>query len=293
MASCENAGPTHQCIVLPLQPAPRQSYDGVGLALHFLLGNVVVLHSGLKELWFGWRIKKIFEDAASLADHCRGTRLNIGLKELSQQQKVRFWIYGHYGHPTSEIGIYDADKIAPEPLTPLPVSCDDHLVHFRQSFMERFDRTGVVFSRSQKHAALWKEHISIPGLDAVGRALEAFYHFSAFDSKIELDLEPFETAVRQAPKAFMSHDLLGWALYRLGRHAEAVDAFHRALSINPNGAGAMAGLIWCHIHMNDLEKTRSWAERKADACGQDATLARERAVRLFEKHAEGKGQKKD
>ncbi len=285
MASYDYATPTHQCIVLPLQPMPNQPYDGVGLALHFLLGNSVVLHSGLKELWFGWRIKKLFDDAAPLTDYCRGARLQVGLKKLSQQQKVRFWVYGQYGHQTSEIGIYDADRSKPEPLNPLPVSCDDHLVQFRRSFMDGFDQTGVVFPQSQKHAALWEEQISLSGLDAVGRALETFYHFSAFESKGELDLKPFEAAVRQAPNAFMSHDLLGWAMYRQKKYQKAVDAFQHALSINPNGAGAMAGLIWCHIHMDDLEATLTWAQRKAESCLQDVALARERAVRLFEKHA--------
>ena len=52
--------PTDQCIVLPLRTESHDSFDGTGLALHFLLGNVLVLHTGLKEMWFGWRVKKIF-----------------------------------------------------------------------------------------------------------------------------------------------------------------------------------------------------------------------------------------
>ena len=45
-------------IVLPLQPRKEQAYSGTGLAIHFLLGNIVALHTGLKEFWFGWRVKK-------------------------------------------------------------------------------------------------------------------------------------------------------------------------------------------------------------------------------------------
>jgi len=45
-------------IVLPLQPQEEQAYNGTGLAIHFLLGNIVALHTGLKEFWFGWRVKK-------------------------------------------------------------------------------------------------------------------------------------------------------------------------------------------------------------------------------------------
>jgi hypothetical protein len=60
-------------IVMPFQPAPGQKYDGCGLALHFLLGNVIVLHSDLKELWFGWRVKKLFQGEAAFKAYCRGT----------------------------------------------------------------------------------------------------------------------------------------------------------------------------------------------------------------------------
>ena len=34
-------------IVLPLQPKEGQAYNGIGLAVHFLLGNVVAPHTGL------------------------------------------------------------------------------------------------------------------------------------------------------------------------------------------------------------------------------------------------------
>ena len=55
-----------QCIVLPFQPDSLQDFNGVGLALHFLLGNVMVLHTGLKECWFGWRVNKIFPEETDL-----------------------------------------------------------------------------------------------------------------------------------------------------------------------------------------------------------------------------------
>jgi len=47
-------------MVFPLQPEKGRVFSGVGLGVHFLLGNVMALHTGLKELWFGWRVKKIF-----------------------------------------------------------------------------------------------------------------------------------------------------------------------------------------------------------------------------------------
>ena len=54
--------PTDQCIVLPFRAENRHPFNGTGLSLHFLVGNVLALHTGLKEMWFGWRVKKIFPE---------------------------------------------------------------------------------------------------------------------------------------------------------------------------------------------------------------------------------------
>jgi hypothetical protein len=61
-----------QCIILPFQPDASDDFNGVGLALHFLMGNVMVLHNGLKECWFGWRVKKIFPEKSDLQAYCQG-----------------------------------------------------------------------------------------------------------------------------------------------------------------------------------------------------------------------------
>jgi hypothetical protein len=218
----DHSKPEHRCIVLPFQPLPGQNYDGVGLALHFLLGNVVVLHSGLKELWFGWRLKKLFDGAAHLADYCRGARLKMELKGLSQQQNIRFWVYGQYTHQVCKTAIYDSQTVQTPEADPVPFSCADHLVQFRQSFLDRFDQTGLTFPHPQKSAALWEEKISLSGLDAIGRALETFYRASSFHPGGVQDLGPFEKAVAVAPNAFMAHDLMGWACYRQSMSYRAV-----------------------------------------------------------------------
>jgi len=58
--------------VLPLQLQEEQAYNGIGLAIHFLLGNIVALHTGLKEFWFGWRVKKIFLEKERVRVYCHG-----------------------------------------------------------------------------------------------------------------------------------------------------------------------------------------------------------------------------
>ena len=60
-AMASNPDNRSRLIVLPLQPEKSQGCDGTGLGIHFLLGNVAALHTGLKEFWFGWRLTKIFK----------------------------------------------------------------------------------------------------------------------------------------------------------------------------------------------------------------------------------------
>jgi hypothetical protein len=274
-----------KCIVLPFQPIPGKPFDGVGLALHFLLGNVLVLHGGLKELWFGWRVKKLFDDAQALSAYCRGKGKPMVPSEHNTQQNVRFWVYGHYGSGEVRAHIFDAANPQAGLSDDLPISVSDHLVAFRQVFIRLFDRTGLQFSDTQQKAALWKEKISIGGLDAVGRSLELFYRFSAFPQDEPLDPKPFEHAVEQAPDSFMSHDLMGWAHYRRNDYAHANRSFRQALSIHPNGAGVMSGLMWCGVFTRSWEETSYWAARKADVCEEDVAEAKEKARQRFEKHA--------
>jgi hypothetical protein len=59
-------------IVMPFVPVPGRAFDGIGLGIHFLLGNLFGVHSGLTECWFGWRVKKIFQDGPAFSDYCRG-----------------------------------------------------------------------------------------------------------------------------------------------------------------------------------------------------------------------------
>jgi Pyruvate/2-oxoacid:ferredoxin oxidoreductase gamma subunit len=120
-------------------------------------------------------------------------------------------------------------------------------------------------------------------LDAVGQALEGFYIYSAYGGDGPLDVSPFKLAVTMAPESFMAQDLYGWALYRSQDYKAARGAFLTSLRINPAGAGAMSGLMWCGVYGKDLEETMFWSGRKADICHQDIQAAREAGRRRYEK----------
>jgi hypothetical protein len=81
----------------------------------------------------------------------------------------------------------------------------------------------------------------------------------------------------------MAQDLYGWALYRNKQYARAKAAFLTSLAINPAGAGAMSGLMWCGVYGQDLEEAMFWSGRKADVCRQDVPAAREAGRRRYRK----------
>ena len=274
--------PTDQCIVLPFRPRPTQPFNGIGLALHFLAGNVLVLHSGLKEMWFGWRVDNIFPQQETFHHYCREASTELDLARVSRQQKVRFWIHGRFSERSVRLHLFDARQSrSDESSIAVDISTGDDLIDFRSRLMRELLVVERPIPPNQIQAALWPERIDRKGLDAVGRALETFYLYSAYGGKTKLDPGPFQKAVARAPDSFMAHDLLGWALYRNNAYAKARGAFLTALGINPAGAGAMSGLMWCGVYGRDLEEALYWSARKADVCGRDVQAARESARRRF------------
>jgi TolA-binding protein len=91
--------------------------------------------------------------------------------------------------------------------------------------------------------------------------------------------------VNLSPNSFMAQDLLGWALYRNETYAPAKTAFLTALRENPQGAGAMAGMMWCGVMTQDKDEATYWSARKAEVCKGDVEAAREKALRLLKKYS--------
>jgi hypothetical protein len=274
--------PEDQCIVLPFHTAGHQPFNGTGLALHFLLGNVLVLHTGLKEMWFGWRVKKIFADKQSFQDYCREAASTLDLAAVSRAQKVRLWLYGSCSDRTLMLSLYDAQTPdAGHPPANLTLYGDGNLIGLRSRFIEWLAATGLPLPEEQIQAALWPEKTSRDGLDAVGRALEGFYVYSAYGGQGPLDMSAFKKAVTVSPESFMAQDLYGWALYRNQDYKAARGAFLTALNINPAGAGAMSGLMWCGVYGKDLKEAMFWSGRKAEVCRRDVQAAREAGRRRY------------
>jgi len=272
-----------QCIVLPFQPDPSEDFNGVGLALHFLLGNVMALHTGLKECWFGWRVNKIFPEKTDLKAYCRGKEVLVDLHQVNTEQNVRFWLYGKAGDRFVTVFLFDAADNEQSLSKRIPVSYSDGLVEFRRIFLDHLAACGHPFPAKQVQPALWAETISMQGMDILGRALESFYLHSAYSGKGKIDSGLFEKAAAVAPNSFMAQDILGWASYRSQDYRAAKESFLRALRSNPHGIGAMSGLMWCGVYTGDREEAQFWAARKAEVRGEDIKEARQKALNRMKK----------
>lgn len=275
--------PLDQCIVMPLKTKSSQDVGSVGPALHFLLGNVITINHSLGELWFGWRVKKLFADASLLMAYCTESAFPFSVRESSREQKVRYWVHGVVGEKNALLTLYDAEKDK-KVYESIPYSCEDHLAAFRSAFIEWLESAGIPWTDQEKETALWKEACDMNGLDAMGKALMGTYTHSFAEETEMLMLSTFKEAVRKAPEAFMAHDLLGWALYRNRDYGGAIRAFKKALNINPGGAGAMSGLMWCCTMTQDEAGSIHWAQRKASVCSKDSREAKEKTLRVYQKY---------
>ena len=274
-------------IVLPLQPHKSQVYDGVGLGVHFLLGNVVAPHTGLKEFWFGWRVKKIFLEKERLTAYCRGKGPRLDIAKLGKEQGIRYWLWGSVQQQGSKMQIAlvltDTKGEQKEQTTELILDPADQLIGFRKGLLAWLDACGLPFPDAQIAKALWPEKTTLKSLDLLGRDLEIYYLNTSWKDQGPLDSELFDSAVSAAPFSYLAHDLKGWVLYKKKDYKSAEESFRSAIKINSNGLGAISGLMWCAVYTNNKEKAYKWAMAKADIRGESREAARAAVERRMKK----------
>ena len=267
-----------KCIAMPFQ---EPTASGAGLALHFLIGNVIAVHTGFAECWFGWRVGKIFATPEALHDYGCLQGETVDRRQISLAQKVRCWVYGKMDGEAVSMSLVD-DRLEEEPGASIAFSTDDHLVSFRSQFLDWLGQCGLPMVDARRQMALWPEKASLKGLQKIGQALERFYIYSAYGGKGEIDVVPFEEAVALAPESFMANNLLGWARYRNQSADPAKAAFLKALDLNPDAVGPMAGMMWCAVlEKNEAEAVR-WATQKAAKREEDVEAAEAKARKHFE-----------
>ncbi|MFH1102270.1 MAG: hypothetical protein V1714_00700 [Pseudomonadota bacterium] len=269
-----------KAIVLPLWVFKGTQLDGIGLGLHFLLGNVLVLNSRLQEMWFGWRVKMIFPQKEDLVTYFRGEGSEPDILQLAKDQNIRYWISGHVENQVAHLNMADAkEKLFFS--KQIPFLPEDQFLGFRSTLLNWLGTCGIPFDDFERRKALWPEKLSLEGLDALGRALLSFYLFSSYDPAQSVNADPFVRAVALCPFSYMTQNLLGWARYRRGEYDSAKAAFSAAINENPAGAGAMAGLMWCAVMTGQEKEALDWAAGKAEICGEALESAKEKVLHLF------------
>lgn len=260
---------------MPFQPEPGQGYDGTGLALHFLLGNVTALHPGLKEFWFGWRVKKLFPGKRSFMRYCRGQDPELDMMRLGRSQGVRYWVTGKVAVGETirvRLALTDVRGKGLKKITHLEVDLQDRLLNFRREFIGWLSLCGLPMPQSQRQKALWPEEVTREGLRLLGLSMESYY-LDAFKAH-SMDRSGLDKAAADAPRSYLIRDLHAWALYKNDRMAAAAREFQAALDLNPDGLGAMAGLMWCAVKAGDEKRAYDWGMKKAGLRGDDPLEAR-------------------
>jgi hypothetical protein len=267
-------------IVIPFQPDAGQEYNGTGLALHFLLGNLMAVQTLLKEFWFGWRVKKIFKDQQILSKFFQGKKHLNNIAQLAREQEIQYWLSGKYLHDNDRIilnlTLSSFNGTMEEFTKKFIVDMSDNLIAFRNEFIGWLKVISLPFEQNQREKIMWPEHITQEGLDFLGRSMEATYmnYVDTSKDKETIDLKFFKKAVFASPDSYLAWDMKGWGLYKNKSYKEAEDAFLKAVTLNKDGLGALSGLMWCYIFTNNKLLAHKYAIAKADVRNENHEKAR-------------------
>ena len=260
----------HRFIVMPFQPDSEQVYNGIGLGLHFLIGNVMAVQTLLKEFWFGWRVNKLFKNQVEIVEFCQGKKGLDNIEQLAKEQEIKYWLNGTYVQDDNRIilslvlSIFNGN--IKEHSKKFIIDLSDNLIEFRNEFIEWLGEFSLSFEDIQRKKIMWPEQLSFEGLDFLGRSIESTYMNYVDNSRPDnpIELKFFEKVVLAAPDSYLAWDMKGWGLYKNKSYKEAEKAFLKAVSFSKDGLGALSGLMWCYIFANNKDLATKYAVAKAD-----------------------------
>jgi hypothetical protein len=274
---------------MPLRPAAGTENTGIGMGVHFLLGNVIAVHNGFREFWFGWRYKKIFTEKRAFDDYCHRPDGMLDVAAVGRAQGIRYWIEGHYrvqgGAVITALTLTDVEKGKRCDSGDMSADTVDQLIGYRIDVMNWMAGCGLAFPDVQMARVIWSEELSLEALDALGRGLETFYTHTAYGGEGPVDVGDLERSVALAPDAYLPHDLLGWVQFKNKDYGAAEASFNASIAVNPAGVGAMSGLRLLGAMRGDARMAYAWAEAKAETRGEDVQAAREKTTKLLKKYA--------
>ena len=149
----------------------------------------------------------------------------------------------------------------------IPLDTTDHVMEFCKLFLAWLEKCNLPLSKEQSAKVAWPEKSTPGGLDFLGRALETTYqdYFAPKSEKNHMEgLKWFDKALAMCPESYLVHDLMGWAHYKDKAYDQALTSFQTAVELNKNGLGALSGMMWCYIYLNNQKKAVEFALAKAD-----------------------------
>lgn len=254
------------CImVFPLPPAHCQTCDGLGLAAHNLIEQVLALHPTLQVVRLADNLGRVFTDAGAFTAAIQGKSKGFESEEIAKGLGVRFTVSGTVGPDrlgtTVKLALRD-EKTKKTSLVSLPLDADKGLFAFRRGLLAWFERNGLGLPETLAAKALWKEKTTTAALKAFGQAYAAHLAL-AYAKPGPVDMASYQAAIRAAPDSYLALQLIGWGYYRARDCEHSREAFTQALSVNPDGVAALDGLLSNAIVEEDEPVVSTWAARQA------------------------------
>jgi tetratricopeptide (TPR) repeat protein len=112
---------------------------------------------------------------------------------------------------------------------------------------------------------------AVTGFDAEPPAAAAGDPYAAGVAAFEQEdwqavLEHMRAALAARPWLDNAHNLMGFAYRKLGDYPAALDAYAKALSLNPHNRGALEYLGEAYLELDRPDDAKATLDRLADAC---------------------------
>lgn len=261
-------------LALPLQTdaglATEHPY--LGLAVQNVMENMLTLHSGLVERWAVWDQARLFPNEEVFREWLReGKSIPTGVAEVGMRYLITGRVRGQSGAWIIDLELLDR---ATQKTWSGALAVDTPaLLSFRQAFLDLLARAGLPAPESQRPKMLWREDITREALSWMGQGLyEDAVNGAYRGDKAIYTTKRYEEGLRSSPRSYLLLNNLAWLLYRQKKYVEAKPVFERALTVNPEGADAADGMLWCEARSDGDAAAETWAVRKAALQGRPMNL---------------------
>jgi CHAT domain-containing protein/tetratricopeptide (TPR) repeat protein len=265
----------HGMLVLPFQAG-----DGIpagdtvlGLAVHHVVEDMLTLHSDLEEVRARWHLDKLFPQERDFQVWVIGKGQPPTAVEMLG---FRYLMQGTVRQENSQIVAHlelrdrkDGNTHAADLIVDVPT-----LTEFRRGVLNLWARADIPASPGQQEKMLWREEISLTGLQQLGHGLFKWTGVRLYrQGKPPYGLQSFREGVALAPQSYLLRSMLAWGLLEQKDYEAARSEFLEALKLNPAGRHAAKGMALIAQTRNANKQDEEYLHKLSNVVGRDATLA--------------------